>query len=571
MVRPLTMRIRAVASPSNQSNAVGSLELECAPAGLLIVYLGVGAYADGYAPGAVTSGTQVLVPWKNVEEVRALPRHVLLTVTPQLTPHNKLCLTNFREGSGPPEAELKRRRRLLWIATSTLCFAVGFSLATQWDAWNANPGQMSALLVGVAGAVVVLLLGLVADRLLWGQEDDGAQRRFLAEVKLYRPKPVLVGPAAPAASPEPVSFGDLIRFLPRSTLAVIIVLSATTLSVVLTSNWLLRGSERPARIAAAPPPPEPAPPPPAAAAPVPEPEPEPESEPESEPTADDAETVTSGDSCQCQRAESALWGLRFPRLSTLLIEQKSRAHKEHHHLEIELAVINNGNTKIPEVNLLVQFYENEGKTPTKERPLHYGATLRPGQAIKWHVEARGTSFTVHNPIREVIEDDKELADAETFAELLKANHRPVRLHGAMMLAYLGDPRSKGGALKLREALREAEAPYLDRVLATQGDLITCDWRVADSGRVRQMSTCVFNTSGKRLSHIGLKARALDRVFDYRNPVAPPPTVIAEKLVQLDGELAPQEGTIAVVAIDTDNPDGKVPKAFELFADLEELL
>lgn len=279
-----------------------------------------------------------------------------------------------------------------------------------------------------------------------------------------------------------------------------------------------------------------------------------------------------GDACTCTRASSALWALEFPRMSTLLIEQRSRTHKEHQHLELELAVINNGSKTLDEVNLLVQFYENDGKKPTKDRPLHYGAPLRPAQAIKWHVEARGTSFSVVNRHADVLPDDrKEMSSADGFAELLRANHRPVRLHGAMMLAYLGDDRAKGGAVKLREALREAEGPYLDRVLATRGDLITCDWRASEQGRVRQVSACVFNVTSKPIERIGVKARALDRLFDYRNPIAAPPVVIAEKLVRLPDPIGAAQGTQAVIALDTDNPDGKVPEAFEVFADLAELL
>lgn len=111
------MRIRAVAAPSDHSNAVGSLELECTPEGLLLIYLGLGAYSEGYATGALTEGTRHLIPWGQVEEVRATARHVLLKLSPRATPHHSLCLTHFSSGDAPPAAELKRRRRILWFAT----------------------------------------------------------------------------------------------------------------------------------------------------------------------------------------------------------------------------------------------------------------------------------------------------------------------------------------------------------------------------------------------------------------------------------------------------------------------
>jgi len=50
------MRTRAIAIPNDRSSAIGSLELECTPLGLLIVHHGVGAFQTGYAPGALTSG-----------------------------------------------------------------------------------------------------------------------------------------------------------------------------------------------------------------------------------------------------------------------------------------------------------------------------------------------------------------------------------------------------------------------------------------------------------------------------------------------------------------------------------
>jgi hypothetical protein len=163
------------------------------------------------------------------------------------------------------------------------------------------------------------------------------------------------------------------------------------------------------------------------------------------------------------------------------------------------------------------------------------------------------------------------AGVEGFAELLRANHRPVRLHGAMMLAYLGDQRAKAGALDLRKALRESEGPYLDRVLATQGDLISCDWQWSESGRVRDVAACVYNTSSKPVERAGLAVRALDRVFDSRNPVAPPPLVIAESVVKLPGTFAPQQGRRVISKLDTDNPDGRIPETLEVVTDLFEHL
>jgi hypothetical protein len=270
--------------------------------------------------------------------------------------------------------------------------------------------------------------------------------------------------------------------------------------------------------------------------------------------------------CECKRADSILWTGGFPRISTLLISSATRAHNEHSHLELELGVVNNSNESLPEVNLMVQFFEDEGKRPMKERPLHYEGPLRPGQAVKWHVEARGTSFQVHNPIREILSAPGAYAPAGEFAELLKANHRPVRLHGAMMLAFLGDARAKGGAMKLQEALRESEQPYLERVLLTQNEVITCDWRASTEGRTREVSACAFNQGSTPQQQLAARVRGLDRPFDHRNPVSTPPQVIVEQTWNLPGELAPKMGQVLQFSLDIDNPEGKIPIGFEFLVD-----
>lgn len=622
------MRVRAVAAPSNQSNAIGTLELECAPQGLRLLHLGIAGYREGYAPAALASGSELLVPWPQVEEVRAGDNHVFLVLAQSTTPHSRLCLTHFSQGTDLPEPERRRRKLIIGIATLALTVSVTLAIASQWATWTANSSRWTALGIALLAAFAVLLLGVVVGIRVVGRGPDSEQlqQQFIAELKLFRPKPVSVAPPAAPPREDPVELADLIRVVPRSTLAVIIVLTASSLAAILTTTWLLRGPdddrerhssshgrsarnlnlqddedlqsdgdeepEGPARRAtrdentsAARPEPR------GAAAAI---SPSGSVSPGTAgsvaslatPTPADSSAVganaagaaaapavvVAGEPCRCERPSSALWALDFPRLSTLLIAQQSSTHKEHQHLEIELAVINNGKKTLDEVNLSVQFYEDEGKSATRLRPLHYPGALEPGQAIKWHVEARGTSFVVNNPVRDVLPPDPtEMATPDAFAELLKANHRPVRLHAAMMLAFLGDPRAKMGALKLRDALSEPEMPYLDRVLATQGNLITCDWRTSAPARIRDVSACVFNISGKPVEHPGIKVRALDRVFDYRNPVAAPPLVIAEKVAPLTGILPPAQGVRAVVSLDTDNPDGKPAVAFEALADTAELL
>ncbi|HEX3596962.1 MAG TPA: hypothetical protein VHU80_17755, partial [Polyangiaceae bacterium] len=289
------------------------------------------------------------------------------------------------------------------------------------------------------------------------------------------------------------------------------------------------------------------------------------------------DSVTLSGGCTCKRADSLLWQDGLPRLSTVLIERHTKAHGSHPHLELEVGVVNNWDESLPEVSLLVRFYERETppstkRTSTFDRPLYFAGPLAPGQAIKWHVEARGNDFEVTGAASPMLDPTgADAAPTAVVGELLKAIHRPIRLHGAMLLAYLGDPRAKEGALGLREALREEEAPYIDRLLWTQSEVRTCQVTVAPGAGARAVRACVFNSGAEPREHLALKVRALDKSFRYDTPVEPPPLVVTEHVWKLNGQLGPGQGALASVVLSTENPDGIAPKAFEAYADREDLV
>jgi hypothetical protein len=280
--------------------------------------------------------------------------------------------------------------------------------------------------------------------------------------------------------------------------------------------------------------------------------------------------------CSCPRAESVLWRDGIPKMSTVLIERKSHQHHGHDHLDLELGVVNNSNQPIAEVSLLVQFYERDPapstkRTPTFDRPLYFEGPFLPGQAIKWHVEARGNDFDVMGAPDAMLDPaGADAAPTNLLAELLKANHRPIRLHGAMMLSWLGDPRAKDGALSMREALREDEAPYIDRLTWTFGEIRTCSVEAGEGMNTRNVRVCVFNTAGEARKNLALRMRALDRSFTHRTPVEAPPLVLAERTFKLSGELGPKQGAFASVLFETTNPDGIPTKVFEAYADRDGL-
>ena len=69
----------------------------------------------------------------------------------------------------------------------------------------------------------------------------------------------------------------------------------------------------------------------------------------------------------------------------------------------------------------------------------------------------------------------------------------------------------------------------------------------------------------------MRLRALDHAFRHDTPIEVPPVVVAERVLKLSGKLAPDEGAYASAVVDTSNPDGIDPKAFEVYADREELV
>src|SRR5690349_15980096 len=118
------MKYRAIAAATDRSNAVGTVEFEPTPAGLAVVYLGVGAFREGYAPGALASDARVVVPWVSVEEARVEGEQVYLKFDDTARPHTRLTLVNFSTGESTHHHERYRQRLLVRIA------AVGLAVVT---------------------------------------------------------------------------------------------------------------------------------------------------------------------------------------------------------------------------------------------------------------------------------------------------------------------------------------------------------------------------------------------------------------------------------------------------------
>ena len=584
------MKVRAVAVASDRSNAIGTVELECTPHGLVLVHLGVGSFSEDYAPAALTTGTRVLVPWAAIDHADVEGERLFLAFDPALSPHHRLLLANFSSGRSAEPRAIKRQRTIVRVAAFAAAAILGLTGA---ELARRLFGSGPALATGVAlgGAIFVLLLGLLADRLLayGGQPPDGVREAFEREMDTYLP--ALERSEQPPAPTRFKGFtlAELQGLLPRTTFAIVVTLTASGLAAVLVAHRTLSGQpER--RLAAR--------------------EPRNDVRARVEPAADDAESepsaappprapkpkvpahapappvptgpgVTLGDPCRCARADSLLWADPPPRLSVLLLKQRVRPGRgaiEHEsvrkrYTDVDVAVVNNGSTELRQITLQVLFFARDSGSSRREqvdsRPLFYEGPLLPGQAIKWGTNAEGTEIEIQGPALGSLGDEgQSAAPSDRFAELLEAHHRPVRLHAAMMLAYIGDARAREGILKLREALREDEAPYLDRLLQATAEVRVCRLSVSQTSSGATINGCLFNVTAEPKKELGIKLRGLDAAVLSSDPVGHPPNLVAEPVLEVPGELASQTGVTFAARL---GPLDSAPAAWEAIADRRDLV
>jgi len=552
------MKVRAIATATDRSNAIGAVEIECEPTGLTVTYLGVGAYSEGFAPGALTHGTRVHVPWPCVLEARAEGDRIFLAVEPRLTPHHRLCLAGFTSREVVDARELFRQRLVIWVGAGGAAVAGMLLVALTVPRLSPEAGGATAIGLGMLTALMLLLLGWIAElRLTRGTDPDAVRLSLLGELGAYLPH-LSHGPPAPKrrAAPEPILLAY--RAMPRTTLAFALTLSAGLLGALLTVRWVVSGgaarrqAQRSSTAARGSDTEAAAPDLPLAAAPMPTAPPTaaptrtapPDAAPAAAPNAD---SVSLGGDCRCLRADSPLWRDGLPRVSTLLLSQRPFQRGNKRRLAAEVAVVNNGDQPLADVTLVVHFFEQDPPPGNRryevaQRTLYFEGPLTAAQAIKWSVEARGTSLEIEsrNPAG-VVSPGADTAPANLAADLLEANHRPVRLHGAMLLAFLGDPRARQAATDLRDALRDDEEPYLTRLLRATEEVRICDLRVEGAADPRQVSGCVHNSGAAVAENAGVRVRALADTVSHEHPLAPPPTVVAERKWRVSVPLPAEAG------------------------------
>lgn len=545
-----SMKVRATALADSESNAIGSVELECTPAGLSIGLYGVGAYQPDYAPGALTHGTRFCVPYPDIERAVVAEDQLILAIRTPGFPYQRLTLSRWTSGPGVPLLELRRRRLLLHFGALSLAVIATIAASVLAPAAETASFAWGALGYGALAALAVLGLGYSLDARLFlrAPSEQATQEGFVLDLARFVPA---LGPGAKnPPRPRKLELPQLSGWMPRTTAAIGIGLAATVLTALVSGQRLLsredtRAASRAVRQElpvdaagrAAPPPP-----PPVADAGTPPLDASSNTSAPTDTSSPSQDEVKVERRCICDRADSPLWTQPIPKLSALLLERRVVPRKSYLRLRVEIAVVNNSDTPMSDITLHVQFSEPDSRGKprhTRERPLYFEGPLRPGQAIKWSAEARGTEFELATPDFGTLGPDGQgSAPAGAFAELLHANHRPVRLHGARMLSYLGDPRGRTGALELKDAMRAAEGPYIRRILAATADLRVCDVSLSGDGTV---GACVYNSSDEAEENVGVKLSVLSGSLDTSHPLSHPPELLAETKWHLPGALDVQAG------------------------------
>lgn len=574
------MKVRAIAAASPRSSVVGTVELESTPEGLVVTYLTARPVSEGYAPGALLGSSSRLVPWGDLVHIEADEDAVFIETReePQLKP--RMVLVNFSSGHSLNHHELYRRRLIVRVLAACLAVVMAVTLSLAGPRLSERVTALSALAAGGLGAIAILGIGFLTDRWLafGGVDHTRARTAFLDEVGAYFPRMVRGGADVARRRSRRRPLPPLDSLLPRTTGALVVTLSSLILATLIVGRWVTSHDHADTLASRAAPEAEPPPPEAEAANLEPQIRQTPAQPAEPEPAPQSADELTLGSACTCRRADSVLWRDPIPRLTTLLIDSQRSRDGSHNELTLELAAINNGDEAISELTLRVEFYEQDPPPSLKlyrvaDRTLYYAGPLAPAKAIKWSLQARGTHFKVLPPTegsRQVITGDispggDNAAPTNLVAELLDANHRPVRLHGAMMLAYLGDPRARKAATELRRALRENEGTYLERLLRATADARVCEFLSLPS----EVRGCVYNASGTKLQDLGIQVRKLASEASHRDPVGPPPQILHAQSWSVPGVLEPGQGRRFSIPIPTQ--DDAEAAMVEVIVDRQDLL
>ena len=498
-----TPPVRAIAVAHENANAVGTVELCCAPQGLVIEFVRISAYSEGYIPYPATSSELVTIPYNQVSKVEVDPDGIVhLNVNPSCTHFNRLALAGLTHNTQFDHAVsfLRRTRIERTVTIVALCLWVPLSIVLHL----LFPSSSGSVLFGVpisASLVLHLLRRDVASKLVLFSRSSSARRSELLFALAHRltpgtvrsdfaasDLPILSSAAASSDESQESDSGSM-----RGLFATAGVVAAVTALTILVGKNLLFSSpsepygawnnrENDGRLPSS----SSEPLAPAVSAIVP----------------DSTPVVLPPPPCTCERADSPLWADGIPRMSVLASNRPGVTSFDRPSVYPEIAIVNNTSEDLRDVVMVVDFLlaprDGQKARVVEKQDLFWEGRLGPGKAVKWRVRGRGDDFAVNSFVKGSLGNGVEPAPADAFYKLaLSANTQSVRLHGTKMLAYLGDDRVAEGLEKLRvdgafesddTALQIAAASHPLRVCAIQSDPDPSD----DSKLV--VKACVYNAA-----------------------------------------------------------------------------
>ncbi|MBI4701565.1 MAG: hypothetical protein HY744_10455 [Deltaproteobacteria bacterium] len=492
--RPL-VQVGAIAVAERRANVVGTIRLNCEHDGLRIDLLQVGRFGAGFALAQLARAQSFRVPYA---AIRALVRdgpYLLLSLDPRAAPvHSRFALAHFSLEPQRTLLRVLRRHARAQLASAVVPLALGAALL----AWLL-PRELAGGRIGVAAAAALVAgaswraLAALVRWLAWGGPDSDELRRSFEDAVSER---LGLSPAAVAPLPEEggqpsasalAALGQIVR--PRAFVLVGAALGALLVAALAVDRYGVapfvelpvvsaRGGiaqrARPTVRAAV------------------------------------AAGTPHAPPCRCQHTDSPLWRDGLPQLSILLSPRGRRLDRiwvraredvpvlppgtRPEEIAFDLAIVNNSSAELLTVDLVVTFASRgaDGRRHViGERGLHWPGRLGAGGAVKWSVVGDGTELRVETQVSQPLgAPGIAAAPPEAFRRTLAAKLSAVRLHGAMMLAYLGQAQA-GEAARALGPLAGAEQAARAEILRSLEPLRSCDRRREGE----TLSLCVHNGMG----------------------------------------------------------------------------
>lgn len=493
-----SFRARAIAAATLDANAFGVVEIACLPHGLELGFVSIAGRSPGYAPRPPVSG-KVVVPWAQVRRAHPDGAALRLEVDRAATPFNRLTLVHLTTGARSQRDPFEARRQIRKTAwtIAPIAWIPAVEIVRECVP-GLGFGSLVAVALGTFAAIVAGGSAIARNVAVGGADGVDLRDALVAHLAAYgvatRPGAALAAPLEAPLDERSPPFLETLRGM-RATALGVAAFAVVALATLGLGRSLLEAQDaRDARREAAAEPPAAAVAPPPTASQLAAPPPVAPSE--------------APELCGCPRADSPLWASGIPRLS-LTVAPHGRSARAGH-VDLDVVAVNNGATALRDVEVAVQLFrrsrtEEARLEPHGTRGLFWAGDLGPGEAGKWRVRARADAIAPSTAVPGFLgQDDVAPAPADAFAALLGAHTRTARLHGAMMLAYLRDPRAVGAVAKLASVEHDDEALLLDRIARAAAPVFACATHVEADDRALHLRACVANGGAATVS--GVRAR-----------------------------------------------------------------